>query len=233
MADISMFISKEDKKKAIMVLVALLLVFVLAIYVSYTYFNEFDKIVKYVLGLGYFGPIFLFSLNIIQILIPTIPGQVSGFLLGYFYGPVFGVILTILGYVIGSVIAFWLARSFGKPFLEKVIKGESLKKFYSLTDYKGSFLFFLLFLLPGFPDDLLCFIIGLTDMRLSRFLLIVIFGRLPSSIILVLLGNGFAITNFWYVLFVIIIAVFLTILAYLYRKQLHNVLIYIKSKLGI
>ena len=231
MDNISSFVTKENKKKATIVLVAIIIVLAMAMYISYTYFLEFDKLTQYVIDLGAFGVVVLFLLNIIQIIIPSVPGQVSGFLLGYFYGPFLGSILSIFGVMLGSFIAFIIARKFGKPFLEKVFKGSSLKKFYSLADYKGSFLFFLIFLLPGFPDDIFCFIIGLTEMKLSRFLIIAFFGRLPTSIVLAMLGNGFAIINFWYVFVVVAFTVGLTILAYLYRKQLHNLLIYIRDRL--
>ena len=233
MKDVSNFVTKEDKRKAIIVLVVIIVVLAIAMYISYVYFQDFDKLIKYVKNLGLWAVVVLFLLNVIQIIIPSIPGQVSGFLLGYFYGPFLGSLLGISGVMFGSYIAFIITRKFGKPFLEKVFKGPNLKKFYSLADYKSSFLFFLIFLLPGFPDDLICYIIGLTDMKLSRFLIIAFFGRLPTSIVLAMLGNGFAIMSFWYVFVVVAITVGLTILCYLYRTQLHMLLIYIRNHLKI
>jgi uncharacterized membrane protein YdjX (TVP38/TMEM64 family) len=54
---------------------------------------------------------------------------------------------------------------------------------------------FLLFLLPGVPKDLLCYIAGLTPMHVVTFLFISAIGRFPGVVLSCILGEGLAERN--------------------------------------
>ena len=68
------------------------------------------------------------------------------------------------------------------------IPAEVLAKFDFLMERQGALIAFMLFLLPGFPKDYLCFLLGLSHMPLKLFLLICIVGRLPGTLLLALQG---------------------------------------------
>jgi uncharacterized membrane protein YdjX (TVP38/TMEM64 family) len=51
---------------------------------------------------------------------------------------------------------------------------------------------FVLFLLPTFPDDVLCFVVGLTDIRFRTFLILVAVGRTPTFVTAVYAGTRLA-----------------------------------------
>ena len=50
--------------------------------------------------------------------------------------------------------------------------------------------FFLIFLLPAFPDDAVCFMAGLTRLPLLHLLLVCTLGRLPGTAVLTFVGAG-------------------------------------------
>lgn len=128
-------------------------------------------------------------LQSMQVIAAPIPGEVTGFLGGYLYGPAMGVFLSTVGLTIGSWVAFWLSRFFGRPFVERFVSKKTLAKYDYLLHHKGAFLVFLLFLIPGTPKDLLCYILGLGHLTTKEFLLISTVGRFGGTLLLTLGGD--------------------------------------------
>jgi uncharacterized membrane protein YdjX (TVP38/TMEM64 family) len=131
-----------------------------------------------------------------QVVLFFIPGEVTQFAGGYIFGTWKGLLLSYLGITLGSVMAFYLARLFGYAAVDLLISREALRKFDRLVYGKSGFWpMLVLFLLPGIPKDLLCYIAGLTPMHVVTFLLISIIGRFPGVILSCLLGAGLAQRN--------------------------------------
>lgn len=128
-------------------------------------------------------------LQALQVVAAPIPGDVTGFLGGFFYGPLLGIVLSTIGLTLGSWVAFGLSRAFGRPFVERFVSPASMKRFDYLMHTKGIFLVFMLFLLPCFPKDYLCYILGLGRLSTLQFLFIGGAGRLFGTILLTLGGN--------------------------------------------
>ena len=117
-----------------------------------------------------------------------IPGELTRFIGGYLYGPFWGTVYATIGLTIGSWIAFMLARFLGEPLLEKVVKKEVFEKFDHFMEHKGLLVSFLLFLIPGFPKDYLCYIMGVSLIPTGTFIIISTAGRLLGTIMLSVTG---------------------------------------------
>lgn len=98
----------------------------------------------------------------------------------------------MVGVVAGSAVAFTLARRFGRPFVERVVDPDALARFDDFLDDGGTIALFVAFLLPTFPDDVLCFLAGLSELPLRRFLLLVGVGRFPSFLLVACAGTSLA-----------------------------------------
>ncbi len=122
------------------------------------------------------GPLLFVLIQIVQVVIPIIPGGIS--LLGgvIFFGPVAGFIYNYLGICIGSIILFFLARYYGQPFILHLVSEKTFHKYLKMTKDQRKFnLFFgLCILAPAAPDDLLCMVAGLTEMKFSTYFWIII-----------------------------------------------------------
>ncbi|PSH01044.1 MAG: TVP38/TMEM64 family protein, partial [Nanohaloarchaea archaeon SW_7_46_7] len=127
-----------------------------------------------------------------QVVIAPIPGPVPGAAAGYAFGVFWGTIYGFTGLAIGSTAAILGAKIYGRPFVEDVIADETMDKFDYLADEHGFLPFFLLFLLPGFPDDAICFLAGLTDIDTKKLILMASFGRVPGLLSLTVFGNSMA-----------------------------------------
>lgn len=129
----------------------------------------------------------------VQVVLFFIPGEVTQFAGGYIFGTWQGLLLSYLGITLGSVIAFLLARLFGYAALGLLIDHETLRKFDRLVYGKSGFWpMFVLFLLPGIPKDVLCYIAGLTPMHVVTFVLVSTLGRFPGVLLSCVLGEGLA-----------------------------------------
>ena len=179
-----------------------------------------DKaIAQYVKDSGPYGPVVFIVLQALQVVLAPIPGEATGILGGYLFGTLPGLIYSTIGLTIGSSLGFGLGRWLGLPFVRRFVKQETYHKFDFLTQAKGELIVFLLFLIPGFPKDTLCYILGVSPLPFGTFLLVSTVGRLPGTWLLSMQGTQVR-GNRYVSLFVLLslLGVALLILHY-YRHQ--------------
>jgi uncharacterized membrane protein YdjX (TVP38/TMEM64 family) len=123
-----------------------------------------------------------------QVVLAPIPGQVVGLASGYLFGTTWGSLYSIIGTVLGSWIAFGLARSFGRPLVERFLPPASLERFDQGMRTRGLPFLMVVFLLPFVPDDVACLAAGLTAIPIPALMLAALMGRTPSLIISAWLG---------------------------------------------
>ncbi len=171
---------------------------------------------------GAWGPLVFILLQIVQVVVAPIPGQVTGVVGGYLFGWELGTVYTTIGGAIGFTLVFWLARKLGRPFLEYFFDKKLIGKFDYLAESKGVLVLFLIFLIPAFPDDLICYIAGLTTIKIRTLVLISLAGRLPSTLFLSFAGAGIAQSNEKIVLIIASLMIAAFGLAYWKRKPLEK-----------
>jgi uncharacterized membrane protein YdjX (TVP38/TMEM64 family) len=125
-----------------------------------------------------------------------------------------------VGLTLGSVLAFWVARKFGMRLVEKVVKKHYIDKFNFFVTHKGLYITFVMFLLPGFPKDALCYFLGLTRLRFLDFLLMNLFGRFPGTLILTMQGSAVRTEHWWELFWLIIIMVVMIVALYFSRNYI-------------
>ena len=151
-------------------------------------FGNKEKVEALVERSGYFAPFVFVLLQIVQVLIAPLPGQVTGVVGGYLFGVFWGTVLSLLGAFIGFYIIIKITRKYGLPFVKKYVSKKKYRHFDYLSRKDGPKAFFILFLLPSFPDDILCFLAGLTKIRISKLLFISMLGRVPGYFVLSYIG---------------------------------------------
>ena len=131
------------------------------------------------------GPIIFMLLQILQVVIPIIPGGISSAAGVLIFGPYLGFVYNYVGISIGSVIIFLLGRRYGKPFILSMISDKTYDKYIGWLDNQSRFekLFALAIFLPVAPDDALCLMAGLTNISVKKFTLIMLLAK-PLSIFL-------------------------------------------------
>ncbi|MHB8907461.1 MAG: TVP38/TMEM64 family protein [Syntrophales bacterium] len=175
----------------IAILLALLItaVFLFFYFDLYSFFISRKKLINFINSFGPLSVVIFIGLQILQVIVAPIPGEVNGFIGGYLYGPALGTLYSTIGLSVGSWIAFVLARRLGLPFVEKVISPQIIEKYDYFMEHRGVLITFILFLIPGFPKDALSYLIGLSRMKTSTFLVVCTAGRLLGTVMLSVSGN--------------------------------------------
>ena len=136
---------------------------------------------EYLRSFGPLGWLVLLGLQLLQVFVALIPGELLESAAGYAYGPVLGTVLCYGGVILASGLVFFLVRRFGLRLVEVFVPREKLLQLRFLnTREKRDGLLFLLFFLPGTPKDLFTWFAGLTEVSLTRFLAITLAARIPS-----------------------------------------------------
>jgi uncharacterized membrane protein YdjX (TVP38/TMEM64 family) len=188
----------------------------------FRFFLDKERLRAFIDSLGIWGFAGFIFLQVVQVVAAPIPGEASGLLGGYLYGPYLGVLLSTIGLTIGSYIAFALSRYFGRPLTERFVDKATMQRFDYLLHHKGAFLVFLLFLLPGFPKDYLCYILGLGHLTTLEFLTIATSGRLLGTVLLTLGGAYLRKAQYFRFFSLCGVAVIAIFLAIAYKDELER-----------
>ncbi len=149
-----------------------------------------DQLVQVINNSGPWAPLIYVTLQVLQVVVAPVPGQIVGGVGGFLFGH-WGILWTTIGSLIGFWLVFIVARKFGRPLIEKIFKKPAVDKFDFIINAKGSaFIIFAIFLLPGFPDDLICYLAGLTKLSIKKLMLVSILGRFPTIVITNYIGMG-------------------------------------------
>jgi len=188
----------------------------------YDLFHDRQQLKGFIRSYGAYSPLAYILLQIIQVVIAPIPGGAIEWLGGFLFGVKAGFIYSMIGLILGSWLAFSLARIFEKVAVEKFVPEKTRKRFDYLVEHQGAILSFILFLIPGFPKDALCYILGLTPMHLGIFLIISTIGRIPGTLMACLQGGKAFEHQYKTFLILLGISGLLILVFYIYHEEIHN-----------
>lgn len=233
--EIKVMSNKNKILRTTLVLVGLSLFVILFYYVlvwtgAWEYINSVDKIRQLILSLGFWGRFAFVMIQFLQVTFLPIPSTISTLAGVLIYGPLQAALLSLSGIMLGSVLAFWLGRVFGKKLVVFMVGEETCKKWTRfLTNAKYSF--FVMMLLPVFPDDVLCLVAGLTNMSWTFFVVTNLISRPIGIFLTCYLGSGQLIPYHGWGLvawgFIVVGMATIIYLSYRYQSQIEN---FLKSK---
>ncbi len=192
---------------------------------AWEYMNSQEKVQNLIGSLGFWGYLLFVALQFLQVTFLPLPSIITTLAGVYVFGPLKASLLSLAGILLGSVFAFFLGRVFGRKLVVFMVGEETCEKWVQfLTDAKYSF--FIMMVLPIFPDDVLCLVAGLTNMSWTFFVITNLISRPLAVFTTCYLGSGELIPYHgwglavWGVLLVVVIVVI--ILSYKYRVQIEN-----------
>jgi uncharacterized membrane protein YdjX (TVP38/TMEM64 family) len=184
------------------------------------FYSSRRAVKDFLIGFGpYAAPVFIL-LQALQVVVAPIPGEATGFLGGFVFGSWLGFLYSTLGLTLGSAAAFGLGRWLGLPLVRRLVSDQIYHKFDFVARTGAEMVALVLFLIPGFPKDFLCFLLGVSPMPFGMFLVITTFGRMPGTWLLSI--QGAKVRDAHYLDFVIFLtlAAAAALLAYNYREQI-------------
>ena len=174
-------------KKYLFKITTLIITLVLIIFIIYAInlglFNDKTILVNYINDIGPIAPIIFVILQLLQVIVPIIPGGISCLVGVLAFGPVLGFIYNYIGLVTGSCLVYFIAKKYGLDIIKKIFKEETINKYLNyINNNKFKKVFFISIILPGFPDDLLCYIAGISQITFKKFITIILIGK-PISLL--------------------------------------------------
>ncbi|MEZ4662693.1 MAG: VTT domain-containing protein [Caldilineaceae bacterium] len=142
----------------------------------------------FIAALGWWGPLALIALNILQIVIAPIPGYAVYLIAGYLYGAFWGGVWGSLGLLLGSMCAMFVARRLGRPLVERLIDSKTLKRWESTLHSDSWWVWGVLLLSP--IGDAPFLLAGLSSIPYSKILVLTLVTRVPMAFAAAALGAG-------------------------------------------
>jgi uncharacterized membrane protein YdjX (TVP38/TMEM64 family) len=155
---------------------------------AWDFLTDRASIVALLERVGFWGPIILVILLVLQVFLAFIPGQALMVGSSYLYGFWSGLLISWIGLVVGAQLAFLLARRFGRPFATRWVSASTLERWDRLALQQGIAFFSISFVLPLFPNDAMAYVAGLGTISSTRFLAANMLGRGMACLLLSLVG---------------------------------------------
>ncbi len=137
-----------------------------------------------IIAFGPLAPLVYMAVQVAQVVLAPIPGEVSGLVGGYIFGGWAAFCYSTIALTLGSILAFFGGRLIGNMFPGKIRNGETYKQFNHLVKGRDFLLPLLLFVFPGIPKDSLSYVLGASDMDWRLFTIIAGVGRIPGTLVL-------------------------------------------------
>ena len=154
-------------------------------------FEEPETFRTWVEERGWFARFLFVGIVVVQIILALIPGEPLEIAAGFAFGSIEGTLLCLAGIALGSALVFLLVRSLGVKMVQLFF---SLEKIHSLRILQNSkrfeALLFLIMLIPGTPKDLISYFVGLSEMKMGRWVVLTTVARIPSVVTSTVGGNA-------------------------------------------
>lgn len=221
-------LKKRLKKLKLIILLAIIII--LYIYLSKTdliqdFLSNPAELRQLLLDFGILSHILIIVLIIFQTTISIIPSNILVILAGFTFGPVLGLTYSLIGSFIGSAIIFKISKKYGKGIALKFFEKKDLVHFTLFMKQKKKFALFLGRVTPLFPNDLVSFGAGLTDIKFYNFNIFSTIGFFVKMIILTLFGADLATGNFNITFFILIFLVSFMFLLVLFKNKIKRIII--------
>ena len=169
---------------------------------------------------GALAPILFIALQALQVIVSPIPGDVTGFLGGYLFGEWLGLVYSTVGLTAGSVAAFGVGRWLGARYVKGLVSQETWAKMGFIIEAEGAVLCFVIYLIPGLPKDIVCYLFGLSPMPFWVFAVMSTLGRVPGTWLLSAAGAHTASRNSLAILLLCALVIAVVIPLYCYRHRI-------------
>jgi len=144
--------------------------------------DNLDRLNAWFSGLGAWGPLAFVLLWIAAsvFFLPGLPITIAG---GLVFGAVWGTVWTTVGANLGAAAAFLVGRYLARGLVERRMESSAgLRRIDAGVRRQGWRMLLITRLVPVFPFNIQNYVYGLTDIKLSTFVLVNLPAMLPATI---------------------------------------------------
>ena len=184
-----------------------------------------NRLVQKVQQAGSWGVLCLLGLQLLQVIVAFIPGEVVQVAAGLMYGPALGALIIVVGAALSSAIVYIMVHKLGAPFVQKMVPEKYMNQIQKFEESnKFEVIVFILFFLPGMPKDAFTYLLPLTRMKLAPFLIITTLARTPGIVASTYATAGFVNGNIVEAVIIVAVVVIIALVGIIFQKQIVSVL---------
>ena len=169
---------------------------------------------------GWMAPVVFMAIQAIQVIISPIPGEVTGPVGGALFGTTWAVIYSTIGLTVGTLICFGVGRKWGEPLVRPWLSEHHWNKMNFILEAEGAILCFILYLIPGFPKDIISYLFGISPMPFWVFAVISTIARIPGTWISSYFGAHVGEQRYLYAIAFIAVVTAICLPVWYYRERI-------------
>lgn len=222
-----------QKKKSHKLYIALAALAVLTLVVGFVLTGDNKELTKQVVNsgsreqldeltasLGIGGYVTIVLLSMLQTLCPFLPAEPVQVLGGVAYGFGMGLALFAIGFAMAVSVIYFLYKVYGEKIQDYFVKEMHLDVENVSRSNRVSLLIFILYVMPGIPYAMICFIYASLGVKFRKYLAVNLIGSIPSLCIGVGLGHVSVMSaNSWILSAALFLLVVLIMIIVLRKKE--------------
>lgn len=216
----------------ILMTAALAVLYVMQITGLWDKIDSVEDLRNYVSGFGGYAVLIFIAIQFLQVVVLPIPGFITVSVGVLLFGAFRGSVYSVIGIVSASIVAFFIGRVFGYKVAGWLVGKENLDKGLELVKGKDKVILTFMFLFPFFPDDVLCFVAGLSSMSVPYYIVMITITRIINIVVSAYSVNGSIIpyNTWWGILLWIAVFILVAALCYVIYKHGDKIENFFKSK---
>ena len=216
----------------ILMTAALAVLYVMQITGLWDKIDSVEDLRNYVSGFGGYAVFIFIAIQFLQVVVLPIPGFITVSVGMLLFGAFRGSVYSVIGIVSASIVAFFIGRVFGYKVAGWLVGKENLDKGLELVKGKDKVILTFMFLFPFFPDDVLCFVAGLSSMSVPYYIVMITITRIINIVVSAYSVNGSIIpyNTWWGILLWIAVFILVAALCYAIYKHGDKIENFFKSK---
>jgi uncharacterized membrane protein YdjX (TVP38/TMEM64 family) len=169
---------------------------------------------------GLMAPLVFIAIQALQVIISPIPGEITGPVGGALFGTWLGLLYSTIGLTVGTLFCFWVGRKWGEPLVRPWLSEHHWNQMNFVLEAEGAIICFILYLIPGFPKDIVSYLFGISPMPFWLFAVVSTVARIPGTWVSSYFGAHVAEQQYIYAIAFMAIVVALCLPLYYYRASL-------------
>ena len=169
---------------------------------------------------GWMAPLVFIAIQALQVIISPIPGEITGPVGGALFGTWWGLFYSSIGLTLGTLFCFAVGRRWGEPLVRPWLSEHHWNQMNFVLEAEGAIICFILYLIPGFPKDIISYLFGISPMPFWLFAVVSTVARIPGTWVSSYFGAHVAEQQYIYAIAFMAIVVALCLPLYYYRASL-------------
>ena len=157
---------------------------------SAIFHGDQEGLKSYLLSFGAWAPVIAGLVMIFQAVVAPIPAFIPALANGLLFGAFWGTLLTWSTSIIGGLICFYIARSLGRPAVERLVSRRAMNSVDGFFKRYGNNSVLIARLIPLFSFSAISYVSGVTSISFWGYFWATAIGILPGTIVFCVLGNN-------------------------------------------